>query len=119
MKPNPRSRTSRLIVPLPIEVSLNARAQGEEYQFPFQRQPLNATVAAATGSSCAAFRSGCRPTLAAAALFRHVDVNGRAEAGLGLVQIVANLEDKLVTPGWQLHFNLVFSVTKMDPGRRL
>src|SRR5438876_3594507 len=39
MNPNPLSRTSRLIVPLDIRVSLTGRCPESEYQVPFHRIP--------------------------------------------------------------------------------
>src|SRR5579872_54493 len=104
MNPNPLSRTSRLIVPLAIRVSLSTHVcPGPEYQFPFQKTyggnlPNTAGLLTSAITSCEkAIRvrtenwsemRGRRPLRPRITLL-DVDGNHRARAGQRVVQIVA------------------------------
>src|ERR1700676_5135600 len=111
MKPNPRSRTSRLIVPLGIRVSLGARAQRES-KINF-RSSSTATDLGRFGAEHEAHQRLDSKGL----LFLDVHGNHGARAGQRIVQVIAELKGELVLAWRQLRVELGLPVAEMDPGR--
>ena len=121
MKPKPRSRTSRLMVPLDIRVSLGTDTcpRASEYQVSFQLSSQR-FLAALRPSREARPRQTAKTNTYRCTRMRlfHRHRDHLAGARQGVVQVVAKLQRELVLPGRQLHVELVLAVAEVHPRRR-